>query len=121
MAVFHLFSRNLYEAIGRGMFVSGGCTRPNTSEPGSSRSTSFSEIKASLIFLATMTGLRIGEILALRWGRIDLLRGTLKGHFGSPKTRASRREVPLAAAVVRELKSLYSRSTENPQEALVFF
>jgi integrase len=59
-----------------------------------------------------MTGVRIGETLALRWGRIDLLRGTLrvaetcyKGHFGSPKTRASRREVPLAAAVVRELKT----------------
>jgi integrase len=81
----------------------------------------------TIIILATMTGLRIGEILALRWGRIDLLRGTLrvaetcyKGHFGSPKTRASRREVPLAAAVVRELKSLYSRSTENSQDALVF-
>ncbi len=40
-----------------------------------------------------MTGLRIGEILELRWGRIDLLRGKLrvaetcnKEHFGSPKT-----------------------------------
>ena len=81
----------------------------------------------TIIILATMTGLRIGEILALRWGRIDLLRGTLrvaetcyKGHFGSPKTRASRREVPLAAAVVRELEGLYSRSTENSKEALVF-
>ena len=30
-----------------------------------------------IIILATTTGLRIGEILALRWGRIDLLRGTL--------------------------------------------
>jgi integrase len=38
----------------------------------------------------------------------------------SPKTRASRREVPLATAVVRGLKGLYSRSTENSQEALVF-
>jgi len=61
----------------------------------------------TIVILATMTGLRIGEILALRWGRIDLLRGTLlvaetcyKGHFGTPKTRASRREVPLAPAVV---------------------
>ncbi len=74
-----------------------------------------------------MTGLRIGEILALRWGRIDLLRGTLlvaetcyKGHFGSPKTRASRREVPLAPAVVRELKDHFSRSVEHAPSALVF-
>ena len=81
----------------------------------------------TIIILATMTGLRIGEILALRWGRIDLLRGTLrvaetcyKGHFGSPKTRASRREVPLAPVVVRELKNLYSRSADHSPEALVF-
>jgi integrase len=79
----------------------------------------------TIIILATMTGLRIGEILALRWGRIDLLHGTLrvaetcyKGHFGSPKTRASRREVPLAPAVVRELKDL--SSAEHSPEALVF-
>src|SRR5216684_7590127 len=81
----------------------------------------------TIIILATMTGLRIGEILALRWGRIDLLHGTLrvaetcyKGHFGSPKTRASRREIPLAPAVVRELKNLYSRSAELSPDALVF-
>ena len=81
----------------------------------------------TIVLLATMTGLRIGEILALRWGRVDLLRGTLlvaetcyKGHFGSPKTRASRREVPLAPAVVRELKAYYSRSAERSPSALVF-
>jgi integrase len=79
------------------------------------------------IILATMTGLRIGEILPLRWGGIDLLRGTLlvgetcyKGHFGTPKTRASRREVPLAPAVVRELKERYIRSTDHSPSALVF-
>jgi integrase len=81
----------------------------------------------TIVLLATMTGLRIGEILALRWGRVDLLRETLlvaetcyKGHFGSPKTRASRREVPLAPAVVRELKAYYSRSAERSPGALVF-
>jgi integrase len=81
----------------------------------------------TIIILATMTGLRIGEILALRWGRIDLLRGTLlvaetcyKGDFGTPKTRASRREVPLAPAVVRELKERYIRATDHSPSALVF-
>ena len=81
----------------------------------------------TIIILATMTGLRIGEILGLRWGRIDLLRGTLlvaetcyKGHFGTPKTRASRREVPLAPAVVRELKERYLLSADHTPSALVF-
>jgi len=81
----------------------------------------------TIVILATMTGLRIGEILALRWGRIDLLRGTLlvaetcyRGHFGTPKTRASRREVPLAPAVVRELKERYMRSVDHSPNALVF-
>jgi integrase len=81
----------------------------------------------TIVILATMTGLRIGEILALRWGRIDLLRGTLlvaetcyRGHFGTPKTRASRREVPLAPAVARELKERYMRSVDHSPSALVF-
>lgn len=81
----------------------------------------------TIIILATMTGLRIGEILALRWGRVDLLRGTLlvaetcyKGHFGTPKTRASNREVPLAPAVVHELKELYLHLADHTSGALVF-
>jgi integrase len=81
----------------------------------------------TIVILATMTGWRIGEILALRWGRIDLLRGTLlvaetcyKGHFGTPETRASRREVPLAPAVVHELKERYIRSADHSPSALVF-
>jgi len=60
----------------------------------------------TIVLVAVMTGLRIGEILALRWGRINLGAGILrveetcyKGTFGTPKTRASRREVPLTPAV----------------------
>jgi len=55
------------------------------------------------------------------------LRGTLlfaetcyKGHFGTPKTRASRREVPLAPAAVRELKGRYLRSVDHSSSALAF-
>jgi len=64
----------------------------------------------TIVLLATMTGLRIGEILALRWKRINFIGETLvvaetcfMGHFGTPKTRASRREVPLSPAVVEAL------------------
>jgi integrase len=80
-----------------------------------------------IVLLATMTGLRIGEILALRWGRINFVRETLQvaetcymGHFGTPKTRASRREVPLSTAVVESLKTHYSRSTNRSADGLVF-
>jgi integrase len=74
-----------------------------------------------------MTGLRIGEILALRWKRIDFSRDSLVvaetcylGRFGTPKTRASKRELPLSPAVVDALKVHFSRSTDRGADALVF-
>ena len=46
----------------------------------------------TIVLLGAMTGLRIGEILALRWGRIDSTAAALRvaetcyhGHFGTPK------------------------------------
>jgi len=81
----------------------------------------------TIVLLAVMTGLRIGEILALRWGRINLAAGTLrveetcyKGTFGSPKTRASRREVPLAPAVVQALQAQRVSCRDTADGALVF-
>lgn len=48
------------------------------------------------------TGLRIGELLAVRWRSLDLEIGTLsvresvyEGQFQSPKTQKSRRTIPL--------------------------
>src|ERR1700722_16915834 len=81
----------------------------------------------TIVLVAVMTGLRIGEILALRWGRINLGAGTLrveetcyKGTFGTPKTRASRREVPLTPAVVQALQELRVSSRDIADGALVF-
>lgn len=81
----------------------------------------------TIVMLATMTGLRIGEILALRWGRINLAAGTLRveetcylGRFGTPKTKASRRELPLPSAVVQALLTHRSRSSGTSDGALVF-
>jgi len=81
----------------------------------------------TIVLLATMTGLRIGEILALRWGRINFIKETLsvaetcyKGKFGTPKTKASRREVPLSPAVLEALKTQYTRSADRSPEGLVF-
>ena len=81
----------------------------------------------TIALLATLTGLRIGEILALRWGRVDLEAGTLRveetcyrGHFGTPKTRASRREVPLPDGLTHTLLARRSRSFNTSPEELVF-
>jgi integrase len=81
----------------------------------------------TIVMLATITGLRIGEILGLRWGRINLAVGTLRveetcyhGRFGTPKTKASRRELPLPSAVVQALLAHRSRSSSTSEEALVF-
>ena len=58
----------------------------------------------TVVLVALLTGLRIGEIAALRWERVDFLRGTLQVKetyseehgFGSPKTKSSTREVPIS-------------------------
>lgn len=66
--------------------------------------------------LAVLTGLRRGELLALKWGTVDLARGSLyvaeavehtRRHgvrFKSPKSRTSRRVVPLAPECVERLR-----------------
>jgi integrase len=81
----------------------------------------------TILLLGAMTGLRIGEILALRWGRINLAAATLrveetcyKGHLGTPKTRASRRESPLTPGVVQALHARRLRLIDTSPEALVF-
>jgi integrase len=88
---------------------------------------SLNEPTRTIVLLATLTGLRIGEILALRWKRINFIAETLvvaetcfMGRFGTPKTRASRRELPLSRAVVEALKTQYSRSANRSPEGLVF-
>ena len=68
------------------------------------------------IFIALATGLRRGELLALRWSDLDLGRGSLtvaqaveqtkEGlRFKTPKTRRSRRTITLSPSVVELLLS----------------
>ena len=91
-----------------------------------------------LYVLAICTGLRQGELLALRWSDVDLAAGRVhvrrslqraKGApmFSSPKTERSRRSVPLPGRATVALQELAQRqgkvSVENAAattEALVF-
>lgn len=69
------------------------------------------------VLLGGFGGLRLGEMLGLRWGKVDLLRRRvhvaetlvdIAGHisFGPPKTRAAVRSVPVPQFVSDELARL---------------
>jgi integrase len=79
----------------------------------------------AIVATAVLAGLRIGEILALRWKRVDLLNEKLEvaetyssGEFGPPKTRSSRRIIPMSSTLVGIFKQL--RPQECAPESLVF-
>src|SRR3546814_5138650 len=75
------------------------------------------------IFVTLATGLRRGEVLALRWSDIDLARnagGTLTVaqsleqtkdglRFKAPKTKRSRRTIALSASVAEALRAHRAR------------
>ena len=78
----------------------------------------------ALYVLAIATGLRQGELLALKWEDVDLERGVLrvrrtltrtggKVSLGEPKTKKSRRSVNLTSAAVKALHAHLSRQLEE--------
>jgi integrase len=78
----------------------------------------------ALYVLALNTGMRQGEILALKWDDLDLEAGTLRVRrtltktgkvyaTGEPKTRNSRRVIRLTAAAVEALRGHLSRQLEE--------
>ncbi len=67
-----------------------------------------------LYLTAAMTGLRQGELVALRWRDVDWTAGVVRvrrsytrGEFGTPKSRRSVRAVPLADRLAGELERHY--------------
>ena len=74
-----------------------------------------------------MTGMRRGEVVALRWQDIDwhvrLIRvrqNFTRGQFGTPKSRRSSRAVPLAPRLADELREHHDRTSYKQPADLVF-
>lgn len=86
------------------------------------------EPSRTIVIVAVLTGLRIGEIAALRWGRVDFLRGVIQvketysedAGFGTPKTRSSVREVPMSEPVRTALLEHRKRCVDSDAAAMVF-
>ena len=84
-------------------------------------------VERVLYLAAAMTGMRQGELLALRWCDIDWLaqrarvrRSFVRGEFATPKSKRSTRAVPLAARLMGELERLCRASEWDGDEDLVF-
>ena len=76
---------------------------------------------------AAMTGLRKGELVALRWRDVDwtalrvrVRQNYTRGQFGTPKSQRSTRSVPLADELAGELDRLYKATRWQADGDLVF-
>lgn len=87
----------------------------------------FGRVQRAMILAAAMSGLRMGELLALRWldvdwqaQRIRVRRNYVRGQFGTPKSRRGSRSVPLADRLGGELDLLHQHTAYQADEDLVF-
>jgi integrase len=81
----------------------------------------------ALYIVAAFTGLRQGELAALRWRDVDRAAGLIRvrrtfnrGRFGTPKSRRSSRAVPMAARVAVELERQFRTTAFPADDDLVF-
>jgi integrase len=83
------------------------------------------ESARSIMLLLVLTGLRVGELLALRWGSVDLNARMLHvcetvydGHFDQPKTKRSARTIPIGMETAKILAGICPVAVDS--KALVF-
>jgi integrase len=77
------------------------------------RGDALGRVERALYLTAAMTGMRQGELLALRWMDVDWVahrvrvrRNYVRARFGTAKSRRSSRSIPLVDQVARELELL---------------
>lgn len=82
-------------------------------------------VDRTVYLAAALTGLRQGELLALRWRDIDWAAGVIRcrraytpGKFGTPKSRRASRAVPMADRLAAELERQYQRSAYRGDDDL---
>jgi integrase len=80
-----------------------------------------------MTIVALGTAVRRSELLALRWGDLQLLESVLtvrqsfvRGRFTTPKSRASRRTLPLGAWTVETLQEQWRETAFRDDSDLVF-
>jgi hypothetical protein len=81
----------------------------------------------TMVFVAVFTGLRVGELLGLKWSDIDLqkmvvhvVRSIVMQHVGDCKTEASRKPVPLDLRLAKVLWDWRLQSPYPTDEDWVF-
>jgi integrase len=79
------------------------------------------------VLLGILTGMRVGEILGLRRKDVDLLSGQIRivqanyrGIFGTPKTKGSKRSLPIPKALAAPLARVCGHHARSEDETLVF-
>ena len=84
-------------------------------------------LEVPLYLTAALTGLRQGELIALRWRDVDWSAGIIRvrrsitrGQLGTPKSKRSSRAIPMADRVAAELERHFQRSAFQDPDDLVF-
>jgi integrase len=87
----------------------------------------YQALDRALYVTAAMTGLRQGELIALRWQDVDgaarrirVRRSHVLGEFDTPKSRRSVRSVPMSRRVADELEGWKKVVRWSAQDDLVF-
>ena len=81
----------------------------------------------TMVGLAILSGLRRGELFALRWKDIDeharvltVRESVYDGTFGTPKTEAGSRQIPLSGRALQLIVEWKAHATNTDTDALVF-
>jgi integrase len=80
-----------------------------------------------LVVITVLTGLRIGELLALRWKHVNFVHDVIQvretvyeGRFGTPKTKSSRSDVPMSQPVREVFMTQHNERTAADADQLIF-